>query len=132
MDEMAKKVSTGSASASRLISDSLLTAVYRYLCGYGNGLLTDPALHRVVYNLMIKLFRKLISGLVKMGTRVVHANFGRIIICTNKSVPHILIFPRLILLKLQMSLGRIWLLRRNMSLSFSLPFSRKMYSLVSR
>ena len=92
MDEMAKKVSTGSASASRLISDSLLTAVYRYLCGYGNGLLTDPALHRVVYNLMIKLFRKLISGLVKMGTRVVHANFGRIIICTNKSVPHILIF----------------------------------------
>lgn len=46
----------------------------------------DPALHRVVYNLMIKLFKKLIGGLVKMGTKVVHANFGRVIIATNKSV----------------------------------------------
>ena len=84
IDEMAKK--SGKSNIAESISDGLLTSVYRYLCGYGNGLLTDPALHRVVYNLMIKLFKKLISGLVKMGTKVVHADFGRIIICTNKSV----------------------------------------------
>ena len=43
------------------ISDSILAAIYRYLCGYGNGLLVDPALHRLVYNLMTKLFKKLIG-----------------------------------------------------------------------
>ena len=42
------------------ISNSLLTTLYRYLCGYGDSLLQDTALHRVVYNLMTKLFKRLI------------------------------------------------------------------------
>jgi hypothetical protein len=49
------------------ISDSILTALYRYLCGYGDGLLTDRALHRVVYGLMTKLFKRLVSALKKLG-----------------------------------------------------------------
>ena len=44
---------------------------------------------------MIKLFKKLIGGLVKMGTKVVHANFGRIIISTNKSVRIIISRPHI-------------------------------------
>jgi hypothetical protein len=74
------------ASAAGVIADSILTAVYRYLCGYGNGLLSDPLLHRVIYGLMIKLFQKLIGGLRKLGTCVVYADFGRIIIATDKHV----------------------------------------------
>lgn len=68
------------------IADSILTAVYRYLCGYGNGLLSDPLLHRVIYGLMTKLFQKLVGALRKLGTRVVYADFGRIIISTDKHV----------------------------------------------
>ena len=68
------------------ISDSILTALYRYLCGYGNALLSDPALHRVVYGLMTKLFKRLISALRKLGARVVFASFSRIIIHTDKEV----------------------------------------------
>ena len=68
------------------IADSILTAVYRYLCGYGNGLLSDPLLHRVIYGLMTKLFQKLVGGLRRLGTKVVYADFGRIIISTDKHV----------------------------------------------
>jgi hypothetical protein len=73
------------------IADSILTAVYRYLCGYGNGLLSDPLLHRVIYGLMTKLFQKLVGGLRRLGTRVVYADFGRIIISTDKHVSDTLI-----------------------------------------
>ena len=68
------------------ISDSILTALYRYLCGYGNALLSDPALHRVVYGLMTKLFKRLISAFKKLGARVVFASFSRIIVHTDKEV----------------------------------------------
>lgn len=61
------------------ISDSILAAVYRYLCGYGNGLLSDPALHRVIYNLMTKLFKRLIGELKRLGTKLIYADFGRVV-----------------------------------------------------
>lgn len=78
----------GSAAESGVagIADSILLAVYRYLCGYGNGLLSDPLLHRVIYGLMTKLFQKLVGALRKLGTRVVYADFARIIISTDKHV----------------------------------------------
>ena len=68
------------------ISDSILAALYRYLNGYGNGLLWDPMLHKTIYNLMVKLFQKLIARLQKLGTKIIHADFSRIIICSNKTV----------------------------------------------
>lgn len=55
-----------------------------YLCGYGDALLRDPTLHQVVYGLMIKLFKRLVSALKKLGTRVVYADFTRIIVHTDK------------------------------------------------
>jgi DNA polymerase epsilon subunit 1 len=66
------------------ISDSLLLNLYRYLCGYGESLLKDPSLHRVVYGLMTKLFKKLISEFKKLGVQVIYADFERIIVHTNK------------------------------------------------
>ena len=58
--------------------------VPRYLCGYGDALLRDPTLHQVIYGLMIKLFKRLVSALKKLGTRVVYADFTRIIVHTDK------------------------------------------------
>lgn len=68
------------------ISDGILTAIYRYLCGYGSGLLVDSALHKIIYGLMCKLFKKLVNGLRRLGTKIIHADFSRIIIDTNKKV----------------------------------------------
>jgi DNA polymerase epsilon subunit 1 len=65
------------------ISDQLLNSVYRYLCGYGNGYLADPLLHRIVYGFMIKLFWKIISSFRELGSKVIFANLNKIIICTN-------------------------------------------------
>lgn len=67
------------------IADGVLTAIYRYLCGYGNGLLTDPQLHRLVYSYMVKLFAKLLQTFQQLGTQVIHADFNRIIIATKAS-----------------------------------------------
>ena len=69
-----------------VISDSLLTALYRYLCGFGDALLFDPLLHRLVNVLMNKLFKRLISELRKLGVKIVYADFNRIIVDTNKEV----------------------------------------------
>jgi hypothetical protein len=52
----------------------------------GNGLLSDPLLHRVIYGLMSKLFQKLINGFKKLGTKIIYADFSRVMINTNKNV----------------------------------------------
>ena len=60
-------------------------SVYRFLCGHnGQSLLHDPSLHRVVYDLMGRLFSKFIGELKRLGVKVVYADFYRIIIHTNK------------------------------------------------
>jgi DNA polymerase epsilon subunit 1 len=66
------------------VCESILFALYRYLCGYGDALLHDPLLHRIVYLLMSKLFKKLIAQLRKLGVRIIHASFSRILVHTNK------------------------------------------------
>lgn len=72
-------LSTGSAHA-----DVLLTSFYRYICGNGDALLHDPALHRVVFGLMTKLFKRMVAELRRLGLSVVHADFNRVTINTNK------------------------------------------------
>lgn len=66
------------------ISDSICIALYRYLCGYGDGLLHDPLLHRLVYLLMSKLFKKLMTHLRKLGVTVIYASFTHLHIHTGK------------------------------------------------
>lgn len=55
-------------------------------------MLSDPLLHKVIYGLMTKLFQKLLGGLRKLGTKIVYADFGRIIISTNKHVSIVLLY----------------------------------------
>lgn len=67
------------------ISYGILLALYRYLCGFGDALLYDPALHRVVHGLMTKLFRRLVGEIQKLGAQIIYADFSRIIIHTSKN-----------------------------------------------
>jgi DNA polymerase epsilon subunit 1 len=53
------------------------------LCGYGNGFLSDPLIHRIVYGFMTKLFYRLIQSLKELGARVVFANMNKVIINTT-------------------------------------------------
>ena len=66
-------------------ADAILQSLYRFLCGHnGQSLLHDPALHRVVYDLMGRLFMKFIGEFKKLGVNVVYADFYKIIVHTNK------------------------------------------------
>jgi DNA polymerase epsilon subunit 1 len=67
-----------------VISDSLLKNLYRYLCGFGNPLMNDPALHQLVFRLKCRLFTKFLSALRKIGVILVFADFSKIILSTNK------------------------------------------------
>ena len=68
------------------IADNLLQSksLYRYLCGYGNSLLSDPSLHRVVYGLMTRLFKRLVADLKKLGAKIVYADFHKIVVHTKR------------------------------------------------
>lgn len=66
-------------------ADVFLVKLYKYLCGFGgDSLMTDSALHRIVYGLMSKLFKRLISEFQVLGVDIVFANFEKIIINTKK------------------------------------------------
>lgn len=62
----------------------LRDSLYRYLCGHARVLLHDPAIHRFVYGLMVKLFKRIVHELKKLGANLVYANFQRIVIDTGK------------------------------------------------
>jgi hypothetical protein len=61
---------------------SLLLNCYRYLCGGSgnNTLLSDPTVHRIIYGLMIKLFKRLIVELKKLSVNIVYASFSKLIV----------------------------------------------------
>ena len=58
----------------------------RYLASR-DALLHDPALFRVVQQLMEKVFLRLVSELRRLGAHVVYGDFGRLIIATDKQDP---------------------------------------------
>ncbi len=49
-----------------------------------NALLYDPALRKLLLNLMKKLFVQLISEFKRLGATIIHADFNRIIVGTKK------------------------------------------------
>ena len=61
---------------------SLLSNCYRYLCGGSgnNTLLSDPTVHRIVYGLIIKLFKRLIVELKRLNVVIVYASFSKLIV----------------------------------------------------
>ncbi|KAK8403806.1 hypothetical protein O3P69_000115 [Scylla paramamosain] len=66
-----------------VFADYQIIHFYRWLHD-PNSLLYDPALHRMLRNLMRKLFLHLIAEFKRLGAVIVHANFNKIILCTRK------------------------------------------------
>lgn len=65
------------------VADGLIMSLFRWLKN-PHAKLYDPALHRMVLKMMKKVFISLLSQLRKLGSKIVYANFNRIIIATNK------------------------------------------------
>eukprot|EP00559_Dactyliosolen_fragilissimus_P002000 CAMPEP_0184866268 /NCGR_PEP_ID=MMETSP0580-20130426/21602_1 /TAXON_ID=1118495 /ORGANISM="Dactyliosolen fragilissimus" /LENGTH=2479 /DNA_ID=CAMNT_0027365857 /DNA_START=100 /DNA_END=7536 /DNA_ORIENTATION=+ len=66
------------------VADELLSHFYR-LVSTPDAWLSDPALHRVLHSLMKSTFCRLLSEFRRLGSKIICANFHKIIIATNKS-----------------------------------------------
>lgn len=66
-----------------IFSDFQIVHFYRWVRS-SNALLYDPALRRALNNLMRKLFLQIIAEFKRLGADVIHADFNRIIINTQK------------------------------------------------
>ncbi|KAJ8600064.1 hypothetical protein CTAYLR_001865 [Chrysophaeum taylorii] len=64
-------------------ADALLVGLYRWLCARAS-LLHFPALRRVVLDLMRRVNKNLVAQLEKLGVRVVHASFHKLVLATPK------------------------------------------------
>ncbi|XP_064424312.1 DNA polymerase epsilon catalytic subunit A [Latimeria chalumnae] len=64
-------------------ADNQVMHFYRWLRS-PSSLLYDPALHRMLHNMMKKLFLQLVAEFKRLGSSIVYGNFNRIILCTKK------------------------------------------------
>jgi DNA polymerase epsilon subunit 1 len=64
--------------------DTLIAHFYRWISS-SHSKLYDYSLHRLVHGLMKKVFFQLIAEFKKLGSKILFANFNRIIIVTNKT-----------------------------------------------
>ncbi|GCB67401.1 hypothetical protein scyTo_0010241, partial [Scyliorhinus torazame] len=64
-------------------ADNQVMHFYRWLRS-PSSLLYDPALHRILHNMMKKLFLQLVAEFKRLGSSVIYANFNRIMLCTKK------------------------------------------------
>lgn len=58
--------------------------MYRWLTSSTQSKLYDPLLHRLVQKLMKKNFFKLLYELKQLGCTVIHGNFHKLLVKTNK------------------------------------------------
>lgn len=65
-------------------ADGLLSNLYRWLTSSTKAKMYDPLLHRLVQKLMKKCFYKLLYELKQLGCIVIHGNFQRLFVKTNK------------------------------------------------
>ena len=66
-----------------IFADFQIIHFYRWLRD-SNSLLYDPALHRILYTLMHKLFLHLVAEFRRLGSIIVYADFNKIVVCTKK------------------------------------------------
>ncbi|XP_067911587.1 DNA polymerase epsilon catalytic subunit A [Heterodontus francisci] len=64
-------------------ADNQVMHFYRWLRS-PSSLLYDPALHRILHNMMKKLFLQLVAEFKRLGSSVIYTNFNRILLCTKK------------------------------------------------
>ena len=66
-----------------LYADRLMQHIYRWISS-PNSKLYDPALHRMVHTLMVKVFLRFVQKFKEYGGTIVYASFYKIIIATGK------------------------------------------------
>ncbi|XP_048467692.1 DNA polymerase epsilon catalytic subunit A [Rhincodon typus] len=64
-------------------ADNQVMHFYRWL-RTPSSLLYDPALHRILHNMMKKLFLQLVAEFKRLGSSIIYANFNRLLLCTKK------------------------------------------------
>jgi DNA polymerase epsilon subunit 1 len=70
-----------------ICADKLLGNLYRFVSSR-ESFLSDPALHRILLSLMKATFFRLIADIERLGSKIIYADFSRIIISTNKTNFH--------------------------------------------
>jgi len=68
-------------------ADKLLNNLYRFVSSRESSL-SDPALHRVMLTLMKSKFNRLLGDFERLGSKIIFADFTRVIIATNKTSFH--------------------------------------------
>nr|XP_053633938.1 DNA polymerase epsilon catalytic subunit A-like [Cherax quadricarinatus] len=66
-----------------VFADFQIIHFYRWLRD-SSSLMYDPALHRILYTHMHKLFLHLVAEFKRLGSIIVFANFNKIVLCTKK------------------------------------------------
>uniref|UniRef100_A0ACD5XVC0 Uncharacterized protein n=1 Tax=Avena sativa TaxID=4498 RepID=A0ACD5XVC0_AVESA len=83
LKQLIQRCISDAVSSGNVFADAILQHLYRWLCS-PRSKLHDPALHRLLHNVMKKVFALLLTEFRKLGANVIFANFSKIIIDTGK------------------------------------------------
>ncbi|XP_068664091.1 DNA polymerase epsilon catalytic subunit A-like isoform X2 [Aristolochia californica] len=83
LKQLIQRCVSDAISCGNVFADAILQHLYRWLCS-PQSKLHDPALHRVLHEVMRKVFALLLAELQKLGATIVFADFSKIIINTGK------------------------------------------------
>ncbi|KAL5211891.1 hypothetical protein ABZP36_022738 [Zizania latifolia] len=83
LKQLIQRCISDAVSSGNVFADAILQHLYRWLCS-PQSKLHDPALHRLLHNVMKKIFALLLAEFRKLGANVIFANFSKIIIDTGK------------------------------------------------
>ncbi|VAH03415.1 unnamed protein product [Triticum turgidum subsp. durum] len=83
LKQLIQRCISDAVSSGNVFADAILQHLYRWLCS-PRSRLHDPALHRLLHNVMKKVFALLLAEFRKLGANVIFANFSKIIIDTGK------------------------------------------------
>ncbi|OEL31457.1 DNA polymerase epsilon catalytic subunit A, partial [Dichanthelium oligosanthes] len=83
LKQLIQRCISDAVSSGNVFADAILQHLYRWLCS-PRSKLHDPALHRLLHNVMKKVFALLLAEFRKLGANVIFANFSKIIIDTGK------------------------------------------------
>ncbi|XP_062219147.1 DNA polymerase epsilon catalytic subunit A-like [Phragmites australis] len=83
LKQLIQRCISDAVSSGNAFADAILQHLYRWLCS-PRSKLHNPALHRLLHNVMKKVFALMLAELRKLGANVIFANFSKIIIDTGK------------------------------------------------
>uniref|UniRef100_A0A0E0K092 DNA polymerase epsilon catalytic subunit n=1 Tax=Oryza punctata TaxID=4537 RepID=A0A0E0K092_ORYPU len=83
LKQLIQRCISDAVSSGNVFADAILQHLYRWLCS-PRSKLHDPALHRLLHNVMKKVFALMLAEFRKLGANVIFANFSKIIIDTGK------------------------------------------------